>query len=209
MDLARASDASAGLSLVDGQRLFQPWLLPGERLLWASRPPLGIRLQAKDAFLIPFSLAWGGFAILWTLGAWWAGAPAFFVAFGLPFVAVGLYLIFGRFLHDAWQRRRTLYAVSNQRVLILRGRGGSARLTGRDLAHLSTLEIEEKGRRGRGTIRFEPSPWRVQGFGPWTGRRSAPIAVPTDAFEGIERARSVYDIIRRECERHRIADDRH
>lgn len=186
----------AALPLHEAQRLFREYLLSGERLLWAGRPSRGIRLSAADVFLVPFSLVWGGFAIFWTLGAWWAGAPAFFVAFGFPFVAFGLYFIFGRFVHDAWVRGRTLYAVTNQRVLILRGGG---RLIGRDIGRLSTLEIEQSGG-GRGTIRFEPSPFGSSRFAD-SGR--IPLASRDDAFDAIDQPRLVYDLIRREAERHR------
>lgn len=37
--------------------------------------------------------------------------------FGLPFVVIGQYLIWGRFVYDAWLKRRTYYAVTNRRVL--------------------------------------------------------------------------------------------
>ena len=183
------------LPLHEAQGLLKDYLLPGERLLWAGRPPRGVRLSAADAFIIPFSLLWSGFAVFWTLGAWWGGAPGLFVAFGFPFVAVGLYLIFGRFFHDAWRRGRTLYAVSSQRVLVLRG----DRLVGRDIGRLATLEIEQRGA-GRGTIRFEPSPFPAESF---AGRSRVAVTSRDDGFYEIEQPRTVYDLIRREADRHR------
>lgn len=183
------------LPLHEAQLLFRDYLLPAERLLWAGRPARGIRLSAADAFLVPFSLLWGGFAIFWNFMVWAMDAPFFFRLFGLPFLVVGLYLIFGRFLHDAWIRGRTLSAVTNQRVLILRG----GQLTGRDIGRLTTLEIEQR-RGGRGTIRFEPTRW---GSGRFADSGRVPMTTRNGAFEAIEQPRMVYDLIRREAERHR------
>ena len=111
---------------VYAQARLQSYLQPGEKVLWTGQPDARRLVSSKDAYLIPFSLMWGGFAIVWeggvlltTAGA--NGAPIFFALWGIPFVVVGQYFIWGRFFVKRWDRRRTLYAVTDQRVLVLRG----------------------------------------------------------------------------------------
>jgi hypothetical protein len=87
----------------------------GERVLWSGQPRQGIVFRGADLFLIPFSLFWCGFAIFWEWSAVQAPkAPSFFSLFGIPFVAVGLYLVVGRFFVEEKQRSRTFYAVTNE-----------------------------------------------------------------------------------------------
>lgn len=107
---------------------FQPYLRPGERITWTGRPPRGVRFTGRDVFLIPFSLLWGGFAIFWeasVLGISFLQPKAlpvtsFMALFGAVFVLIGLFMIFGRFLVDAWIRQRTVYALTDRRALSLR-----------------------------------------------------------------------------------------
>jgi hypothetical protein len=152
---------------------FQGRLLPGERLLWTGAPPPGLLLTSRDGFLIPFSLMWGGFAIFWEWGVVTGmgkgnQAPDFFMLWGVPFVLIGLYLIFGRFLFDAWVRGATSYAVTNQRVLILRSRP-SFKFTAFALDRLPELSLNERAD-GRGTIRFQPGASAWGGYNnSWSG----------------------------------------
>src|SRR4051812_28305000 len=98
--------------------LFTGRLLPGERIIWSGQPQQGLLLTARDIFLIPFSLMWCGFAIFWTVMATGASksdanpAGGFFILWGLMFVTIGLYFVFGRFIVDAWVRRGLHYAVT-------------------------------------------------------------------------------------------------
>jgi len=105
----------------------QPELLSGESIHWAAMPNPNKIFHSDDWFVIPFSLMWGGFAIFWEVSAlgYWGkpsqshAAPGFFALWGIPFVLMGQYFIWGRFLYDAWLKRRTFYAATNRRVLIL------------------------------------------------------------------------------------------
>lgn len=172
--------------------LIRPELAAGEPLLWAGRPPQGFRLQAADALLIPLSLMWGGFAIFWEVMAVAGGAPWFFALWGVPFVLVGLYLIAGRFWHDAAHRARTVYGITPERVVIVSG------LFARRVKSVSVDTISDLTLTGRacgaGTIALGPAP---PGYGWWTGTNWVAGGVPAaPALELPAAAREVYETIR-------------
>jgi hypothetical protein len=137
----------------------QPELGAGEVVVWAGRPSLQRIFHKQDVFLIPFSLIWGIFAIVWeaeVAGFWGehsgSGAPLAFVLWGIPFVLIGQYLIWGRFLNAAWKKKRTFYAVTNQRVLAVQN--GWSRITAS--AYLDTLPalVKETSFGKTGSLRF-------------------------------------------------------
>ncbi|MBX9884983.1 MAG: hypothetical protein K2X68_08420, partial [Novosphingobium sp.] len=177
---------------------FTPYLLTGERVLWSGQPKQGILLGGKDVLLIPFSLMWGGFAIFWNAMVWLApfdrgsgeSPDWFFKLWGLPFLVVGIYLIVGRFFHDAYIRQALMYAVTDQRILTLRG----SKITSLDIHRLPRLELSEY-RDGRGTVAFEASNLstmgRTDGFGWWL-----PAIGSGAQFYNIENPRNVYELIR-------------
>jgi hypothetical protein len=164
----------------------------GERLLWSGGPQSGLMLRAGDIFLIPFSLLWGGFAIFWESMVIRQGASLEFPIFGSFFVVVGLYLIFGRFLTDAFVRRRTAYAVTDRRIVIVT-QAWQRRIRSLILANLGEIELAD-GCCGRGTIAYgRNNSSAARGYCPrgWPG--SGALA---PAFEGIEGAADVMRIIR-------------
>jgi len=164
------------------------YLLPGEQVVWEGQPEVRAFMLRGSWYMIPFSLLWGGFAIFWELSALAGGAPPFFLVFGIPFVLIGLYMIFGRFYVAAREAENTTYAITDSRVLI---HGGSFRtsLVELDLDRLPSVELNE-GRNGVGTITF----------GPMGGFLRMPAGWPTfgmyampPAFQTIRDVRMVFD----------------
>lgn len=170
-----------------------------ENLLWSGQPRQGILFRPQDLYLIPFSLMWGGFAILWEIMALKAASQTpgptalIFPLFGLPFVAVGLYVIFGRFFVDARARANTFYGVTSERVIICSGQL-SQKIKSLHLPTLSDITLSERSD-GSGTVTLGPShylmAWFPAGAWPGAGRYAPP------SFEMIPDAKRVYDIIRR------------
>lgn len=162
----------------------------GERQLWAGAPRRGLVLRASDAFMIPFSVLWAGFAFFWELSVLRDGAPLFFALWGVPFVLVGFYITVGRFFVDARRRARTTYAVTSERIIISSGAFNPS-VKSLNLATLSDVTLHER-RDGSGTITFgSTSPLVAMYAGtPWPGVPQVP------SFEMIPDARRVYGIIR-------------
>jgi hypothetical protein len=177
--------------------IFSSELLPGEKIEWSGRPNPAVIFHQEDWLVIPFSLLWGGFAIFWLLGAFgvwdiWTNRPTqtfqyFGVIWGTPFVLMGQYLIWGRFVYRRWKKQRTYYALTNRRALIvdsgLRGRASSS-------AYFENLPMIDKFVRpdGIGSINFG-GPVK----GEWQWGRGNPPRSPT--FDDVNDVDSVYQIV--------------
>jgi hypothetical protein len=101
------------------QLQLEPYLRAGERLLWCGRPDPRVWLTPADGFLIPFSIVWTSFAIFWEIGVSASGGSPFAIVFGAPFLAIGAYMVFGRFLYKSYRKKRTFYGITAQRSMIL------------------------------------------------------------------------------------------
>jgi len=168
-------------------------LVRSERLLWKGRPRGGIRLRGSDGFLIPFSLLWGGFVIFWEFMALTSPKDQpmgwLFPLFGLPFVLVALYIVFGRFFVDAKMRHSTEYAVTDRRAIIVSGLF-TRKIRSINLQSSPEITLSEKADKS-GTIAFGAAP-----FGRWMQRDLwYPSGSSQPAFEMIEDVRGIYDII--------------
>ncbi len=171
--------------------IIQDELNPNEKLLWAGRPRAGLRLQRSDRFMIPFSLLWCaflGFPVY--LVCRQEGGPPVEAVMLLPFVAISVYILLGRFVVDAMQRQRTFYGVTDARVIIVAALGGR-RATSLDYSDLGQVSLAERDDRS-GTICFGdrhltlnivPAGW------PMASRVLPP------RLDAIDNARNIYDVI--------------
>ena len=138
--------------------ILQKQLLKDEKILWKGQPEADILFSGSDLFLVPFSLFWGGFAIFWESSVLiikdksGQGAPVFFALFGIPFVLMGLYFIFGRFFYKKRKKQKTYYAVTDKRVLIVT----SLFNENIQAAYINTLPCINKSvqSNGIGTVKF-------------------------------------------------------
>jgi hypothetical protein len=172
----------------------QPELTSGETVVWAGQPNTRVIFHREDAGLIPFSLLWGGFSIFWEAGVsgLWGDhhgqGLSFMVVWGIPFVLIGQYLIWGRFFFAAWLKRRTYYAVTNRRVITIQN-AWSRQTASSYIESLPTLN-KESGSKGTGTLRFaQPQSVRSnrQGFGSWNSLSVGPAFVDIDDVDGVYR----------------------
>jgi hypothetical protein len=177
-------------------------LEPGEQLLWSGRPDYQRWFYPLDVLLVSFSVLWGGFAIFWetlALSSHTARDSVIFPLWGIPFVVMGLYLMVGRFFVRRWRRRRTIYALSDQRAFAItpawpRGE----RVTSVWLGSYPPVD-QRLMSKGRGTLWIGsvpgPQKWLAGDYG-WPGaQRAAGNAV---IFSDIPDAAEVYARIRRQ-----------
>jgi hypothetical protein len=145
-------------------------------LLWEGRPDINAFSLRGAWFLLPFSVLWGGFALFWEAGVLTSHAPIFFSLWGIPFVVAGLYLIFGRIPVARREARLTRYAITDRRVLLLRG-AFRQQLTEIDLKDIPSPQLE-RGRGATGTITFgsSASPFRAPPGWPTLGMYAQALA---------------------------------
>ncbi len=179
-----------------------------ERLLWWDRPKRGFVLRNQDLMLIPFSLVWSGMAFtgffssvsgvksITDLESVLARSNPMFLLVTTIFAFMGIYLVIGRFFHDAWRRSRQIYAVTDRRVMI----ASSSKFTSIDLENLGEIE-NKRSWGGTGSISFGSagSMFSRRDSGAWSGKP----AVPT--FEFIRDPDKVFTLIREQRRKAREA----
>ena len=169
-----------------------------EKLLWAGMPKQGILFRRSDIFMIPFSLFWGGFAIFWEImvldmqGDKSGATNIIFPLFGIPFVIIGLYIIFGRFIYDSKKRAKTFYGLTDKRVIIISGLFNK-NVKSLNLKTMGDVSLYES-RGGYGTISFGQENQMMSMFVGANLMNMGNSSVPK--FELIKNAKQVYGQLR-------------
>src|SRR5439155_14280095 len=160
--LRTSADASPNAPPAPNAQRHDPmsWFDAGETPLWTGRPRQGFFFRKQDALGIPFSLAWCTVVLFIALKRWTGqdgrhGPITALEMLEFAFMlSVGAFFLIGRFFTDAAERAGTFYAVTSQRVLILRGRRSPYMVSlERDAI---TNVILTRHRDGAGTLTFNP-----------------------------------------------------
>jgi hypothetical protein len=148
----------------DAARVIEPELSRDERILWAGKPDPAIHFHKDDIIGIPLGFFVAAFTVIWSglvfgyLGKTDRPAPLGFWLFGIPVFFFGQYALWGRFVHAAWRKKRTFYAVTDRRVLVVRN-GFHRRVATAFLDTLPTVILEANRGSDVGTLQFrEPAP---------------------------------------------------
>lgn len=97
-----------------------PELRPGEKLLWTGRPRPGFAFRASDRATTIVAVVWTAFAGFWEAIVYVSSdAPPGMLVVGALFIAMGCYLLFGRFILDILRRRRVVYGITDARALMV------------------------------------------------------------------------------------------
>lgn len=122
----------------------------GETQLWAGTPRQGIVLGPLDLFVVPFGIVWTAFAVFWEMSVVRSKGPLFMQAFGAGFMLIGCFFTFGRLVAAARRRRRTVYGLTSDRIIIANGPGAPISLPLATLGEVSVVEAAD----GTGNVAF-------------------------------------------------------
>jgi hypothetical protein len=208
--------------MISPEQLLLKHLHDGEKVLWAGQPERRFLLNRRDFFYVPLGFVWGGLwasvgftmvvMFIWDIVA---GNPpnSRMLFLGMFLAAAGIWYLFKPF-HRKWMKRRTYYAVTDIRLLML--------LTGRhvkvrELNTYRVIDIKERiDTKGIGSLTFFddlmlsrsrwmyepvfPSIEDIRGFFKdvfWPPAFTEPWGTTYNTFEfsEIKEARRVHDLI--------------
>jgi hypothetical protein len=164
-------------------------LAPDEKLLWVGQPRPGLVMRPAY-FLVPFGGVFAAFALIWVVVAMIV-TNGLMAPCGLPFLAVGVWLMFS----PVWlgrQARRTLYALTDRRAIIWEpGWFGAFTVRNYTAAGLGRMSRTERAD-GSGDLVFEEITTVTT-----SGNTGTRYNTVRRGFLGIDNVREVEDQVRR------------
>lgn len=95
--------------------LFRGYLNAGEVIQWSGKPKRNPKFLQLP--LTAFGLIFLSFSVFWTIMA--SKMAGLMALFGIPFIIVGTFLVFGKKLRSKTVNPQIYYAVTDERILIL------------------------------------------------------------------------------------------
>jgi hypothetical protein len=127
-------------------------LAPHENILWSGHPSVRIRYSNSDFFLIPLLTTClciiAFLCIDFFIRGWFLGV--LYLLFTLPVFWIVLH---GRFMYKSWKKKKTFYAVTDKRALIVY-RVFKEYVQGIEFKNIETVRINKK-KQGYGDIIFD------------------------------------------------------
>jgi hypothetical protein len=125
-------------------------LAPGEKILWQGQPEPGIVWADALTSMMPGGAIFTVFATFWIVvssGFTSGGDVSFpfslFPLAGLPFLGVGLYMLGGHVVYDAYLRSVTWYTLTDRTAFIATAAFGWRRLESLAIRDMAVLRLED------------------------------------------------------------------
>ncbi|MBO4422814.1 MAG: hypothetical protein J5879_05210 [Clostridia bacterium] len=171
--------------LYGGYEWCRPYLDAGEYVKWTGSPEKKRRIHPLYLFLIPFFVFWIGAVALGTAAAISSvidgEGDMFSVVFMIPFWVAGAVMVFFVFIYPAVSRSRTVYAVTNKKVIQKYGK----RIKMINLVPLPQVYLSETDRHGYGSVTVGTPDARYrgeEGYFPWAGSGCIVISGISDPY---------------------------
>jgi len=176
----------------------QNHLLPGEEMLWDGQPKLNGRFRANSAGISVFGIIWLSFSLFWTIGAFAATRASgalgiislLFPLFGLPFITIGVFMVFFAPAKQRTKNQSTYYYVTDKRIIINISTQKSPSFSSIFYGDIQGAQIIQN-RDNTGNIVFTPMIFGGQSY---SGNTSAVPSVG-NCFYRIESAHDVHQLI--------------
>ncbi len=142
-------EESKGFEYKDEYSFINPYISDTEYILWKGKPEKGHYFTKADIILVPFSIFWSVMVFNFIISTIVDGAPFFVYIFEIPFVLGAFFFLFGRFIIISYNNKRTLYVITNKKIIRLRRK----KIDIIDSKNMPVMRVRVN-KNGSGTIRF-------------------------------------------------------